>query len=94
VLIIHGGKDSIVDPRDASLLYAAANGPKELWVEPGADHCGVYFQDRIAYVRKVTEFFDLHLRQARPHLQLVEPSPEQPPFSKDENGNPGLSEAS
>jgi fermentation-respiration switch protein FrsA (DUF1100 family) len=94
VLIIHGGKDSIVDPRDASLLYAAAREPKELWVEPGADHCGVYFEDRIAYVKKVTEFFDLYLRQSRPHLQLVEPSGEQSPLLKDENGNQGLSEAS
>lgn len=95
VLIIHGGKDSIVDPRDASLLYGAAGEPKELWVEPGANHCGVYFEDRIAYVKKVTEFFDLYLRQARPHLQLVEPSGEQPALlKKDENENQGLSEAS
>jgi len=94
VLIIHGGKDSIVDPRDASLLYAAAGEPKELWVEANADHCGVYFVDRFAYVRKVTEFFDLYLRQAHPHLQLVEPSSEQQALSKDEDGNSGLSEAS
>ena len=94
VLIIHGGKDSIVDPRDASLLYGAAGEPKELWVEPGVDHCGVYFEDRIAYVKKVTGFFDLHLRQARPHLQLVEPSGEQQALRKDEEGNQDLSEAS
>jgi fermentation-respiration switch protein FrsA (DUF1100 family) len=61
ILIIHGGKDSIVNPNDATLLYAAAQEPKELWVLPDADHCGAYFEDRHAYVKRVTDFFDLHL---------------------------------
>ena len=71
ILIIHGGKDSVVDPRDATLLYAAAQEPKELLVLPNADHCGAYFEDRQAYVKKVNDFFDLHLRNVG-HLQLVE----------------------
>jgi fermentation-respiration switch protein FrsA (DUF1100 family) len=71
ILIIHGGKDSIVDPRDATLLYAAAQEPKELWFLPNADHCGAYFEDRQAYVKKVNDFLDLHLRNVG-HLQLVE----------------------
>jgi fermentation-respiration switch protein FrsA (DUF1100 family) len=61
ILIIHGGKDSVVDPRDATLLYAAAREPKELLFLPNADHCGAYFEDRHAYVKKVNDFFDLHL---------------------------------
>jgi uncharacterized protein len=73
ILIIHGGKDSIVDPRDATLLYAAAQEPKELWFLPNADHCGAYFEDRQAYVKKVNDFFDLHLKNVG-HLQLVEPT--------------------
>ncbi len=44
VLIIHGLKDSLVDPEDAKLLYAAAKEPKELWIDPNADHCGIYFE--------------------------------------------------
>lgn len=76
ILIIQGGKDSIVDPRDASLLYAAAQEPKELWFLPNADHCGAYFEDRPTYVKKVTDFFDLHLKNIR-HLQLVEPLPQE-----------------
>lgn len=71
ILIIHGGKDSVVDPRDATLLYATAQEPKELWFLPNADHCGSYFEDRHAYVKKVNDFFDLHLRNLG-HLQLVE----------------------
>ncbi|HVB60562.1 MAG TPA: alpha/beta hydrolase [Ktedonobacteraceae bacterium] len=64
ILIIHGGKDSLVDPRDATLLYAAANEPKELWTVPNADHCGVYFVDRTAYIEKTLDFFDKALKQA------------------------------
>lgn len=68
ILIIHGGKDSIVDPHDAPLLYAAAQEPKELWIEPEADHCGAYFVDRPAYVQRVVAFFEQHLKQERPRL--------------------------
>ena len=71
ILIIHGGKDSIVDPKDAALLYAAAKEPKELWFLPDADHCGAYFEDRKAYVKKVQDFFDLHLKNTS-HLQLLD----------------------
>jgi fermentation-respiration switch protein FrsA (DUF1100 family) len=71
ILLIQGGKDSVVDPRDATLLYNKASEPKELWFLPEADHCGAYFADRIAYTQKVIAFFDQYLR--KPHLQLVEP---------------------
>jgi fermentation-respiration switch protein FrsA (DUF1100 family) len=72
ILIIHGGKDSLVDPRDAPLLYEAAGDPKELWIVPEADHCGAYFQDRRAYVKKVLSFFEQHLKTTHPHWQLLE----------------------
>jgi fermentation-respiration switch protein FrsA (DUF1100 family) len=91
ILIIQGDKDSIVDPRDAALLYNAAGEPKEIWIGSGADHCGVYFLDRIAYVKKVTAFFEQYLRTSRPRLQLVEPSGEQQ-ISADDGSD--LSEAS
>jgi uncharacterized protein len=71
ILIIHGGKDSIVNPRDAPLLYDAAREPKEIWLMPNADHCGVYFEDRVAYVKRITDFFDLHLKNV-PQLRLMD----------------------
>ncbi|QBD78590.1 alpha/beta hydrolase [Ktedonosporobacter rubrisoli] len=61
LLIIHGLKDTVVDPQDAPLLYEAAGEPKELWLVPNADHCGAYFDDRAAYVEKVVGFFERHL---------------------------------
>jgi fermentation-respiration switch protein FrsA (DUF1100 family) len=72
ILIIQSGKDTIVDPRDGALLYGAAKEPKELWIIPEADHCGAYFADRDAYVKRVIDFFALHLQDAHPRLQLVE----------------------
>lgn len=63
VLLIQGGKDSVVDPRDASLLYQAAGEPKELWIVPEADHCCAYYVDRPAYLSRVLTFFDRHLKQ-------------------------------
>ena len=55
-------KDSMVNPEDAKLLYAAAREPKELWLLPNADHCGAYFEDRVAYIERVLGFFDHYLR--------------------------------
>lgn len=72
ILLIHGGKDTIVDPHDAPLLYAAAQEPKELWIVPEANHCGAYFVNRPLYVQRVLTFFDEHLRQPRNRPLLVE----------------------
>ncbi|HLJ36240.1 MAG TPA: alpha/beta hydrolase [Ktedonobacteraceae bacterium] len=87
ILLIHGGKDSMVDPHDATLLYRAANEPKELWLLPEADHCGAYFVDRKAYTAKMINFFDLYLK--KPRLQLVEDLVDEQPQNKAD-----LSEAS
>ena len=64
ILLIQGSKDSVVNPHDAPLLYNAAGEPKELWLHPNAEHCGSYFENRMAYVQRVSAFFDLHLRKA------------------------------
>jgi fermentation-respiration switch protein FrsA (DUF1100 family) len=89
VLLIHGLKDTIVDPHDAPLLYKAAGDPKELWLLPDVDHCGAYFADRIAYTQKIVGFFDLYLKQSYPPTQLQD-------HLQDDQGGPGtsLSEAS
>ena len=94
ILIIHGGRDSIVDPKDATLLYAAAKEPKELWFLPDANHCGAYFEDRKAYVKKVLDFFDLHLMN-KGYLQLIDTaSSEQMRSGSPKDDAEDLSEAS
>jgi len=85
VLIIHGLKDTLVDPNDAKLLYAAAGEPKELWLDPNADHCGIYFENRQLYVDRVLGFLDQTLRaEEQPPLQLPthEPNGEPPQLSE------------
>lgn len=64
ILLIHGLKDTVVNPRDATLLYEAAGEPKELWVVPEADHCAAYFEDRALYVKKLIDFFEQNLKQS------------------------------
>lgn len=85
VLIIHGLKDTLVDPNDAKLLYVAAGEPKELWLDPNADHCGIYFENRQLYVDRVLGFLDQTLRaEVAPPLQLPthEPNGEPPQLSE------------
>src|SRR5205823_6606771 len=40
VLITHGEADDIVPVQHASLLFQAAEEPKEVWIAPGAGHVG------------------------------------------------------
>jgi len=63
ILLIHGCRDSMVDPRDARLLYRAAKGHKQLWMVPQANHCGAYFENRERYIRRVVAFFETHLKE-------------------------------
>src|SRR5258707_14656738 len=74
ILLIHGGKDSVVDAHDAPLLFAAAQEPKELWIVPEADHCGAYFEDRPLYVKKIVDFFETHFQQQAQPLETISPT--------------------
>jgi len=66
IMIIHGMKDTVVDQHDATLLYEAAEEPKELWLVPDTEHCGAYFVDRKVYAEKMLNFFDLYLKKTQP----------------------------
>ncbi len=63
IMLIQGLSDTVVNPRDALLLYEAASEPKELWLLPHVEHCGAYFDDRQTYIKRVISFFDLFLKQ-------------------------------
>jgi fermentation-respiration switch protein FrsA (DUF1100 family) len=63
LLIIHGSADAITPLAHAHDLYAAAREPKELWVVTGVEHCGAYFADREAYVRRVAAFLEQSLAE-------------------------------
>jgi dipeptidyl aminopeptidase/acylaminoacyl peptidase len=38
LFVIHGADDPLTDPKSAEKIYAAASGPKELWVIPNCGH--------------------------------------------------------
>lgn len=58
LLLIHGADDEKIPVSHAYRLYEAARDPKELWIAPGANHCGAYFLDRPAYCQRVAAFFE------------------------------------
>ncbi len=68
LLLIHGTDDDMIPVSHAHRLYKAAQEPKELWLAPGANHCGAYFLDRPTYCQRVASFLaqGLELAQAQP----------------------------
>lgn len=70
LLIIHGTQDTTVPEEHAHLLFEAAGEPKEIWLGEGAAHCGTYFLDRAAYVRRVSAFFERNLGAASEDREL------------------------
>ncbi len=58
IYFLHGASDSITPISHAYTLYNAATGPKELWIEEGIDHCGIYFVDRTEYRKWAIEFYE------------------------------------
>jgi fermentation-respiration switch protein FrsA (DUF1100 family) len=58
LLLVHGAADSTIPVEHSQALFAAAGEPKELWIVPGIEHCGVYFAGRQTYVSRVAGFFE------------------------------------
>ena len=53
ILIINGDKDPNTTPDDARQLYAAAAGPKSLWLVPNAGHVDLHSFAREDYEKRV-----------------------------------------
>lgn len=66
VLLIDGLQDDIVPPNSGRRLYAAAPGPKELWLIEDAGHAGGLKAQPEAYPRRVLRFYAEHLRRTPP----------------------------
>jgi fermentation-respiration switch protein FrsA (DUF1100 family) len=45
----------------AQRLYDAAGEPRQLWLENGAPHLGMYAYYQAMYTKRVIEFFDEYL---------------------------------
>lgn len=61
ILFIHGAKDTFVPTKMVYQNYKAANGPKELWVVPGAKHAKSFATHPIQYQEKVNNFLSKYM---------------------------------
>jgi fermentation-respiration switch protein FrsA (DUF1100 family) len=62
LLIIGGDADRHATLAETKLIYADANGPKELWIIPGAHHQDFYRLLRGTYERRVLDLLKGRLR--------------------------------
>jgi uncharacterized protein len=58
VLLICGTEDHRIPCRHAERIYAAAIGPKELWIVQGAGHASALGQAPQEYEKRVIDFFE------------------------------------
>jgi len=65
VLFVHGAEDRHTTLAEAERMYAAAAGPKALYVIHGAAHVDLHAFSGPAYERRIVEFFSVHLREPR-----------------------------
>jgi fermentation-respiration switch protein FrsA (DUF1100 family) len=64
VLIIHGLEDTLVSSESAHRIYAAASGPKEMWLVPGCGHALAPEVAPAEYKQRVNDFFTRWLSEA------------------------------
>ena len=62
VLIISGSEDRYTTPAEIERIFAAASGPKELWLIDGAAHVDLHAFAREPYEARVGAFLAKHLR--------------------------------
>jgi uncharacterized protein len=60
VLLICGTRDQTTPCRHAEQIYAAASGPKELWIVKGAEHASALGLEPAEYEARVIRFFSSH----------------------------------
>ncbi|MEZ5319002.1 MAG: alpha/beta hydrolase [Vicinamibacterales bacterium] len=61
VLLMQGGKDSVISPASGRMLYDAAGEPRELWFDEGLRHAAFDTARPEEYERRVVGFFDRYL---------------------------------
>ncbi len=57
VLLICGTRDHTIPCRHAERIFAAARGPKELWVVKGAEHAAALGRAPTEYEERIVRFF-------------------------------------
>ena len=62
VLFIHGKEDNLVYLKNVEMLYSNDNGPKELVIFEGANHCGSVTVDKQRYYKVIEDFINKYKR--------------------------------
>ena len=62
VLFIHGKEDNLVYLKNVEMLYSNDNGPKELVIFEGANHCGSVTIDKQRYYKVIEDFINKYKR--------------------------------
>jgi alpha-beta hydrolase superfamily lysophospholipase len=60
LLLICDAGDTVLPCRHTKRIYAAARGPKQMWVVPGAFHTAALGSEPVEFRRRVLEFFALY----------------------------------
>jgi fermentation-respiration switch protein FrsA (DUF1100 family) len=61
VFLIQGMEDAMVPLDSAQRLYDAAREPRQLWLEEGIGHLGIFIEHKVKYTQRVIGFFDEYL---------------------------------
>jgi alpha-beta hydrolase superfamily lysophospholipase len=61
LLLLHGTRDSLIDPKHAQQNFARAKQPKQLHWMQGAEHCTGLWTEGKAYEKRVVSFFKKNL---------------------------------
>jgi len=61
LMVINGADDPLVPPSDAREIFAAASGPRQLWIVPAAGHAAALAVQPELYRKRVGAFLAQHL---------------------------------
>jgi len=61
LLVVHGGRDEVVQVRDANIIYSLAHGPKRIEIIDGADHSFGSPEHRDRVLKLALEWFRTYL---------------------------------
>jgi hypothetical protein len=77
-LTIHGQRDNYISPEIVKELFRRGNGPRELWLVPGAKHNRCREREPEAYAARLLDFIDRYAPRrpiTEPPAPVTSPSP-------------------
>ena len=63
LFLIHSRNDRLIPMADSEMIYAAVNGPRELWVTEASGHVRSYGECTTEYQERVLRFLGAHVRK-------------------------------